>query len=359
MTASPPPPSATPDPDTSDPDPEVGWWQRVRHWDDLFPPIRLVRTLRGLASPILLGVILGALVVDHQVCGSLGGPSAGDESMVIEIFRSWVPPLDWATMGNDSSVAVGSWQGIAKMVFRILLWTGPLMILMRQGARLTAGRNLDHVKPTFRLVIRRLPAGWMMTAIPMLCSALFAVGVWLIVMFSRALPDVAWVDSFMAFLAVAVAMPASILLAGSIAAVPLGLAAVVNEAEPDLLDSLSRGYEATLRGWLPLVGNVLVAMGCLFPVVLAAEVLARVASAWVGGLCVAAGADALLDPVDSWLSRIVPTATMTASGLLTGGVYLLMRRQVGGQEVEDLWESHVALPPELPELQPASEETSE
>jgi hypothetical protein len=329
--------------------------------------------MRGVASPVLLALILAAMIIDHQVCGwsadelGLGvsglenagwnetGKWSVTESLARslkstgQIFAALTPPLGWIL--RDSSGESFSWYSLANLFFRIALWTIPLLILMRQGARLTAGKKLDPIKHVWQLAAAR--SGWtvLMIATPWLCGAIFGIAVWLLAKMGLWFADGGWINGFISLLAVIVAIPAALLLAGSMTAVPLGMVALVNEEQADPLDALSRGYESTFRGWLSLVANVLFAAMLLVPVMIAAMMFTGVIDQFVFKVLHLAGSDSMVDNVRRYIELIPAAVLLTSIGLMVGGIYLLVRRRIGGQEVEDLWESLAQSKLDLPELE--------
>jgi hypothetical protein len=329
--------------------------------------------MRGVASPVLLALILTATIIDHQVCGwsanevgqsvstlqasnlneSLSGSIADSLERSFrstgQIFAALTPPLGWIL--QNSSDESFSWYSVASLFFRIALWIIPLLILMRQGARLTAGKNLDPIKHVWQLAAAR--SGWavLMIATPWLCGAVFGIAVWMLAKVGLSFADGGWFNGLISMLVVIGAIPAVLLLAGSITAVPLGMVALVNEPQADPLDSLSRGYESTFRGWLSVVANFVVVAILLVPVMIAALMFTGVMEHFVMKILRLAGSDSMADDVLRYIGLIPVAVLLTSIGLMTGGVYLLVRRRIGGQEVEDLWESMTQSKPELPELE--------
>ena len=72
------------------------------------------------------------------------------------------------------------------------------------------------------------------------------------------------------------AVPAGLLAFGALFAIPLALVAMVNESDPDLFDSLSRGYEYLMRRPLSIVWYSLV---CILLIYVISQFLSGIAFA--------------------------------------------------------------------------------
>ncbi len=129
------------------------------------------------------------------------------------------------------------------------------------------------------------------------------------------------------------------------------LAAMVAEADPDPIDSLSRGYEYLFRrplslAWYAVVLsiNVYVFSWLLGGLGSSMSVAARwIGSSWFAdAIMIQSAGDVVGLLVLAWL------ATLVLASL--GGVYLLLRYDAGGQEVEDMWEPPKPESPTLPSL---------
>ena len=137
------------------------------------------------------------------------------------------------------------------------------MLLARQGALLTAGRAMVGLKAGALHVIRRSPPAWVAAIAPIAC--VLAIGMIIAVLgwLAQLAASVVAVEAVLVILAVLFAIPCGLLAFGALVAVPLGWAALVNEGDPDALDSLSRGYEYLFRRPLQLVLYTVLSLGIL------------------------------------------------------------------------------------------------
>lgn len=351
-TNSEPSPDQTTDRETSDEhrgyDLESGLIARVREWTDVFPWVRLARTLRVSGSPPMLFLTacflfvwgIGQSLISSPPLASASesaGAAAGPWSLLSEIsaglglhFGSLIP----------TSLFASGFTGVAfvEVVWAVLVWIPGLMILARQGALLTAGRPMMGLKNVSMHVFHRTLAGWFAAFIPLACTVMLSVFVMLLGLLSR-IAFFSWIEYGIAMLVVVVAIPCGILVFGANVAVPLSWSALAIEENPDPLDSLSRGYEYLLRRPLKLILYLLIASVLVLIIALlaslvgsAAEGVARLSLDFVG-----AAQNTQLATIDllRWLPRLVG---LTQMGALCGGVYLLLRHDAGGQEVEDIWQ---------------------
>lgn len=299
--------------------PEAGILTRLRDWTDVAPPLLLARTLRLAGSPIMVGCV-------------------------------WAL---WAVTGffirSVDSVAGLALGGILLGI----VWMVVLMILVRQGALLVAGRDMeDYGKICRRILDRWLAIAVVLLAIPV---GVFATGLIIIppAWIARMASDFElwqWIQIVAAVIVAIAILPAAVLMAGGGVAVVMGLTALVNEPEPDPLDSLSRGYEYVMRGWLAAIGYAAVAGLVTLAIYPAAGAIAWSASWLITAAEIAIGrSPASQIAID--LVRELPTAMMAVVACgCTGGIYLFLRRWTGGKEIEDLWLDPRSPPHSLPEL---------
>ncbi len=126
---------------------------------------------------------------------------------------------------------------------------------------------------------------------------------------------------------------------------------VINEQDPDPLDALSRGYEYLFRRPIQLVFYVLFSVLLLTVVGSLASAVAWSASEIAtSALWFVGSSDALQRITSSILWRFPAVVVLTLTWSLVGGVYLLLRYDAGGQEVEDLWQPTPPERPSLPDL---------
>ena len=160
-----------------------------------------------------------------------------------------------------------------------------------------------------------------------------------------------WLSAVTGVMAVGISLPIGILGFGALFAIPLGLIAMVSEPDPDPIDSLSRGYEYLYRrpfslAWYFVVagGMVWLAKYLILGIAGTSEIALAIASRLIriDETMVQSGQVTIMVIVCAWLATL-------AMGL-TGGVYLLLRRDAGGQEVEDFWSPPQESDPPLPEL---------
>jgi hypothetical protein len=228
-------------------------------------------------------------------------------------------------------------------LFLWLVWIPVIQIVCRGGAALTSGKSLPSAGSSLRLVFSRLLKSYLLPLIPVVCVLTFALFVFLIRLPSLAL-GVNWVSVVTGWVIGIASIPVGVLGFGALFAIPFGVAAMVNEQAPDPIDSLSRGYEYLFRRPLSLIwyGAVTVAL-----IYLAGYMFGGV------GLATSLVVDAItsavrIDQVQQESALVVIGLVVSAWQLtlafgLLGGVYLLLRRDACGQEVEDLWE-----PPKTP-----------
>jgi hypothetical protein len=237
------------------------------------------------------------------------------------------------------------------IVWSMFLWAPTAMLLARQGALLTAGRAMVGFQPAFRHAIGRTPAAWLAALVPLACTMAVGLLILLIGWIARMFAGVAAIEAVAAVAAAGVAIPCGILVFGANAAVPLSWAALANEADPDALDSLSRGYEYLLRRPLKVVLYAALSLGILWTITLLAWGISTAADSVATQLLASTGCSpAVLVRMQQILHCFPTVVALTMMWSLLGGVYLLLRYDAGGQEVEDLWQPPPPPRPSLPEL---------
>ena len=350
--------------------PEQGILSRMREWTDVFGWLRLVRVLRIAGSPIALGIVALTLAVwatglwalELVVFGdSAAGPpsSASGWIRVLHAFdamlRNYLAAIPSSLLGggrlNDSAPSGGTLGIVMFVVWSLLVWTTTLLYLVRQGGLLTAGRHLDHSKMALRSAMNRTPQAWFVAAMPLVCGLLIGCFIIVIALVSRITMGIMWIELIFAVGIAIVALLGGILLFGANFAVPLGWAALINEPQADALDSLSRGLEYLYRRPLQLAVYLAVAT---FPSVVAVWLSANVATAasrLAARMLSIVGASQDVPQMTEYLLSQFPTvvAITVASGMV-GGIYLLLRSDAGGQEVEDIWMDEAESTTSLPEL---------
>lgn len=283
--------------------PETGLLVRLRHWTDVAPVLCLLRVLRLAGSPIAVG---GVWIMCILVAAML-------ESEITDPADIWRTGL-----------------------FMSPLLTVVLMMLVRQGSLLTAGRDMEPWRVIAGRIGKRFVSVIAIVVTPLACVAMITLLAFPLAWLSTASDHWA-LQMPLALVNAVVLIVAGVLLAGSLTSIPLALAAVLNEPDPDPLDSLSRGYEYTLRGWLQLVGCVLFAI--LLTVVVSPATIAITAAAeqLLSIVTVTTSAESQYDWC-RFMLRLLPIAwaIVILSGSI-GGIYLMLRRVTGGQEIEDIW----------------------
>ena len=121
--------------------------------------------------------------------------------------------------------------------------------------------------------------------------------------------------------------------------------------QPDTLDSLSRGYEYLFRRPLQLVLYVVVSVLILWVVRLIASGIAVAAVAISTKTLLFCGSPvSVVEMSATMLAHLPVVAMLTSMWSLIGGIYLLLRYDAGGQEVEALWVPEPDPAPPLPQV---------
>ena len=371
-------------------DPETGVVSRVREWTDIFPWLRLGRVLRLAGSPPSLVVVAIALLLWSLILEGLGvqpldrpaqsllGLHAADsgideDASFTESFQLGLLPMNGGLPSRlvdsvfPNQAARFHWAArLLVCVISLLIWTPVLLLLLRQGALLTAGRDMAGLSGSLKFVLRRTPPAWLAAFIPLICVALLAVPMLLAGWLDYVLGGLGFLSWPLSIVVALLAIPCGLLAFGANFAVPLSWAAIINEAVPDPLDALSRGYEYLYRRPLQLVLYAFLSAVTLWVVTLLAvgisgSALAIAERCLGNGLTVVSGSAAELADDRNISSQLTGYTAMFLASLpivvaitlfwgLLGGVYLLLRRDAGGQEVEDLWLAPPAPAEPLPSL---------
>ncbi len=244
------------------------------------------------------------------------------------------------------------WQAFGKIIWSLIIWMPVTLMLIRQGALLTAGRSLMGFTSALKLAGQRSLVGWLIAVVPLVCVGVISVGIIVLGWISRLSGSLgAWLEFPVGLLIAVVAVVCGVLAFGGNFAVPLGWAALVNEREPDPLDSLSRGYEYLYRRPLQLAMYFLVALACMLVVTYLSQMI-MIAGMAISDLMIgiAGGGESIQAIAQEFLVRLPLVVAITLFWALVGGVYLLLRQDAGGQEVEDIWQPSEKPPAPLPEL---------
>lgn len=344
-----------PDSDSSDSpdqhsgyDPERGLLERTREWVDLFPWLRLGRTLRAAASPIMVGLTTITFAIWWSVHSRWFIPNvdAINEHPVhqyrsVMSLASLLEPLQLpGTLGNL----------VMAIVWALVCCLPCILFLTRQGALLTAGREMAPLSMAGRRSIRIAPTAWLVAAVPLICALLFALMVAAIGFFVDFVAEVPVLHSVLVLFLVILSLPCGILGFGSLFAIPLGWAALSNERDSDSLDGLSRGYEYLYRRPIKMLLYLFLITGLLLVVVSLAIGIQVFASALVTSFLGFIGANATAHRVAEMLQFYPVVMMLTMFWALVGGVYLLLRHDAGSQEIEDIWQPKPKPTTPLPEL---------
>jgi hypothetical protein len=335
--------------------PERRLLDHVRTWIDVFPWLRLVRVCRIAGGPVWLMHTLLVMFVWMVGLRWLGGeqPSPDGSWMsnpaIMLPLSTTLMPGDWIAPipGSTTFASSLNWQII---VWTILLWMPTAMALVRVGALLTAGQDMPSYITTFRAVAVRLRGALIILLVPALAAALFwgiAAGAsWLAEFVGGESDRATWASWLTLPIVLPATVVASVFLVAGKFAVPLALTALMVESDADPIDSLSRGYEYTLRRLLQL--------GLLC--IVAVSISAFVVMAWVGlsnvGQTLATSFGSPHRELPRCLSILPAVVAIMLLWSMIGGIYLLLRQSANGQEVEDLaiepghWKS-----PRLPSVQ--------
>jgi hypothetical protein len=345
---------------------ESGMLTRVREWTDLLPWLRLVRTLRVAGSPPLLMLVALALAV--WVFGSVAwfghslpnqSPSSGASThsaatlfslpgglatSLVKHVQLLIPTRFFALQEQTSD-----WTGSAlAILWSMLVWIPVTLVLIRQGALLTAKRPMMGFVESIKFALKRTGYAWIAAMVPLGCVAFVALDVFLL----------GWIGSWgrlaaipLSLIAALVSLIGGLLMFGAYIAVPMAWSALVNEKDADPLDSLSRGYEYLFRRPLDLLlssGMALVVLSAVAAIALGITIAAQQIA---GELLALSGTnERMIQDTQSMLSYFPLVVLIAGFWSLVGGVYLLMRSAAGGQEIEDLWVPLSTVPSALPSL---------
>lgn len=326
---------------------ETGVLARAREWIDVFPWLRMVRTLRVAGSPPLLLLValtfavwnpVATALLDGPVANSIMDDDAGLAAVgnQVRTYIRWALPT--ALYDGPQRTQVGRGRQLSAIIWSLLIWTPAALLLLRQGALLSAGRPLVGFRPGLAAALRQTPFAWLAAAVPLVCVLLLAILIWLIGLIGRLTYPVPWFEAILATAILLVAVPCGLLIFGANFAVPLAWAALANERDRDVLDSLSRGYEYLLRRPLHLIAYSLAGLVILSIISwLAAAVSGAAASLSLAAVGLAGASQTLEAAIVSMLISFPAVVLIATLWALIGSAYLLLRYDAGGQEVEELW----------------------
>jgi hypothetical protein len=337
---------------------ETGLLARLREWIDVFPWLRLIRILRVVGSPPLLGLVALTLVVWKIGITLLALDQTTPEvpeiastvNQQFNFFTAFIAHLNPASV-FDGDPEIVWWKTLLGIGWSVFVWTPVALLLSRQGGLLTAGRPLMPLSAALSLALSRTLAGWLAAVVPLGCVGVFAVLIMMIGWISGFVGDITWLNSLLAGATLLFAIPCGLLAFGANVAIPLSWGALANERDPDAMDSLSRGYEYLFRRPLHLAAYLLVsAIIASIISILAVGVTKTAIQINTQLLEFAHAAEGMVVTSSNLLDYLPVVVLLTALWSLLGGVYLLLRYDAGGQEVEDLWQADTCPEPPLPSI---------
>lgn len=337
---------------------ETGLLARLREWIDVFPWLRLIRVLRVVGSPALTGLValtfavwkIGiTLMTLDKITPEIPEIAATVEQQA-DFFAAYIEILNPASVFHGAA-EVTWWKTLLGICWSVFVWTPVAILLSRQGGLLTAGRPLMPLVTGISLACSRTLTGWLTAVVPLGCISVFALLIMLIGWFSGLVGDITWVNSLLAVATILLALPCGLLAFGANAAIPLSWGALANERDPDAMDSLSRGYEYLFRRPLHLATYLLIGAIIASIVSVLAIGIAKTAIQITNELLTFVDAsDGMVATSTNLLNHLPVVVLLTAIWSLLGGIYLLLRYDAGGQEVEDLWQADVCPDPPLPSI---------
>lgn len=310
---------------------ETGLLERVREWTDLFPWWRLIRTLRLAASPTMLAMTAGTLVI--WILGLRQATNFADAEIeqFPAIFLEDVPILG--------------------LLWTFFIWAPPAILLTRQGGLLAAGRNMTGIGLGFRLVWQRSWRGWFAGLLPLAAAFAMALAMLPLGWLASLAPDQPLLEIPAGLLSALIAIPSGLIALGGLVAIPLSWAALGNEQDSDPLNALSRGYEALFRRPLHLAFYLVIAALFASVILCISAGVANAATFLSGFWLDLSGCSPNVHAITAAALAMIPLVVVTTlSWGLAGGIYLLLRYDTGGQEIEDLWEQETAAISPLPQL---------
>ena len=337
---------------------ETGLLARLREWIDVLPWLRLIRILRVVGSPPLIGLValtfavwkIGITLMGLDALGPYDPEVASTAGQHSVRFTAYLQHLNPTSVFSDNLEIVW-WKNLLGTCWSVLVWTPIAILLTRQGGLLTAGRPLMPLSNAISLALSRMFAGWLAAVVPLGCISVFAVLIMLIGWFSGIVGDITWLNFLLAAGTLLFAIPCGVLAFGANVAIPLSWGALGNERDPDAMDSLSRGYEYLFRRPLHVVLYLLIAaLMAGLVTILAIGITTAAIQINLRILAFSGAADGMLETSTDLLSYLPVVVFLTAAWSLLGGVYLLLRYDTGGQEVEDLWQADILPEPPLPSI---------
>lgn len=336
------------------PDYEAGLFQRARCWSDLAPWLKLFAVLRLAASPVyvvtaMVGLI-GSLLIfyfagDFSQATSSALPP-GQMAITLsspELTSAW--PLPSASLPSLAQVlaSIGMQQAslarwLVVIICLLIVWVPQLLILMRAGAVQTASGQLPDPGACVAIMKHRLLDAYAVFAVPLLILIPLGGTGWLIATIGGWF-GVAWISTITGWIAGSIAIMVGIVGFGALIAFPISLAAMVCEANIDAFDGCSRGFEYAFRRPIQLILYFLLCAGILYLIGFLLGGIQLVATHWAVWSIGSAESDTKLLAAALNVIKLVGAAWyVTLAAGLTGGVYLLLRRDASEQHLEEIWD---------------------
>ncbi|MFG0261940.1 MAG: hypothetical protein ACF788_06085, partial [Novipirellula sp. JB048] len=183
---------------------EDGMLARVREWIDLFAWLRLLRTLRIAGSPSMIVIAMLTLAVWSPIFHWIGGdgsaaidrvtpphsslphsslphsslpdsslPDSPTDAELLSSAAGAVSLTAGALDFNGSpavelpTAAGGFTRLLGSVLWTVVVWSCGSLVLLRQGALLTAGRSMASLKEIVRFAVTRSPAAWGASIVPL------------------------------------------------------------------------------------------------------------------------------------------------------------------------------------------------
>ena len=332
-------------------DPEIGLLARCREWTDIFPWLRMNRVMRMVGSPFLLLFVAAilfswfkgvSLLLQEEFRYQL--LTRGSEVSVVGHVQELTEWMKFAYQVNPSTMMLSgerlnSWRWLASGLWTLLIWSVPSLVLVRQGAVLTAGRGMESISTTFSVALRRFWPAFAATVLIFSSPTLIAILIWVINAIHHYLPAQTMLYWPCVLVLILLSTIGGLLVLASNFVLPLSLGAIVSESYPDPIDSASRGYESCFRRPLRILGYLMVLAFLLIAVFLIASGISWCAERL---LFVAVGAfqtdsGPLIKGVATGLRLLPCTFVVTLFWGAVGSFYLLLRRDACEQEIEEIW----------------------
>lgn len=361
---------------------EAGMLQRARCWSDLAPWLKLFSVLRLAASPVYVATAMVGLIGSLLIFSFAGdfshppmtqappSPTAITHPLATAA-ASWPQPMATLLGSQPFLPRIGMQNAtfsrwLVVILCLLIVWVPQLLILMRAGAVQTASGQLPEPSRCVAIMKHRLLGAYTVFVVPLLILIPLAAAGWLLATIGGWC-GVAWISTLTGWAAGALAVILGVIGFGALVAIPISLAAMVCEANIDAFDGCSRGFEYVFRRPIHLILYSALCAAILYLIGFLLGGIQLVASHWVIWSIGSTGSDGKLLAAAMDVIKLVMAAWyVTLSAGLTGGVYLLLRRDTSEQHLEEIWDgpertntsddAGAASDPALPELPPEAYE---